>query len=143
MMKIKKCIVSCIAIFGIIFAMALPASADNTKYDHNKICIYCLGKDAFSPREGFASLNYIVQSTSSNVSREQRSYWKEITQFTIYDGPGKPSLSSFPQTVYYEEKNPYGSGQAHGTLSIKKFSHIENGSNHYYVTYAGYMYWYD
>ena len=44
---------------------------------------------------------------------------------------------------YYEEKNPYGSGQAHGTLSIKKFSHIENGSNHYYVTYAGYMYWYD
>ena len=54
-MKIQKCIVSCIAIFGIIFAMALPASADNTKYDHNKICIYCLGKDAFSSREGLVT----------------------------------------------------------------------------------------
>ncbi len=66
----------------------------------------------------------ISSETNSQITRDQRSYWKSAV-VQSYSEKGNPSWSDWPQTIYYSEPNPYGSGTAHGTLSLAGYTHIQ------------------
>lgn len=128
------------------------------------ICAFALGGSALA-REANVTERLHISSASDAVSltpddiiftnelsvlpdysllRVRNEYYREVT-LTATHPEDYPSLSDWPQSIYYSEPNPYGPGKANGTLYILRAVDLTPGppGSFWYVTYGGQMAWYN
>ena len=98
-----------------------------------------------SNRAGVYTINDVIYSSPSTVPTDISPYavWvtydKTVILMNVHELMD-PSLSDWPQTIYYTEPNPLGYGDdAWGTLYLKSAERIPGSISAWYLTYEGEM----